>query len=52
MVGKNPDAKDLESIFPTEVLRMFKKEGKINGVIIENMNNWQYAVFTFIAWNP
>ena len=45
MVGKSPNPKDLELIFRTEVLKMLKKEGKINGAIIENMNNWQHSGF-------
>src|SRR5690554_873771 len=39
MTGLEPDAKDLEVPFAMEVFNMLKKEGKINGAIINNMLN-------------
>src|SRR3989339_124787 len=37
--------KDLEEAFQYEVLKMFKKEGKINDTIIENMLSWHHSGF-------
>jgi hypothetical protein len=36
---------DLEDIFQYEVLKMLKKEGKINDVIIQNMLSWRHSGF-------
>jgi len=36
---------DLEEAFQYEVLKMLKKEGKINDVIIENMLSWHHSGF-------
>jgi len=36
---------DLEEAFQYEVLRMLKKEGKINDAIIENMLSWHHSGF-------
>lgn len=36
---------DLEEAFQYEVLKMLKKEGKINDVIIENMLSWRHSGF-------
>lgn len=38
-------AKDLENAFRYEVLKMLKKEGKINDTIIENMLSWNHSGF-------
>lgn len=45
MTGLEPDAKDLEVPFAMEVFNMLKKEGKINGAIINNMLNWNHSGF-------
>jgi ribosomal protein S27E len=37
--------KDLEEVFRYEVLKMLKKEGKINDAIIENMLSWHHSGF-------
>jgi Zn finger protein HypA/HybF involved in hydrogenase expression len=37
--------KDLKEAFQYEVLKMLKKEGKINDVIIENMLSWHHSGF-------
>jgi hypothetical protein len=34
---------DLEEVFLYEVLKMLKKEGKINDTIIENMLSWHHS---------
>jgi len=36
---------DLEEIFQYEVLKMLKKEGKINDAVIENMLSWRHSSF-------
>ena len=36
---------DLEEAFQYEVLKMLKKEGKINDAIIENMRSWHHSGF-------
>ena len=36
---------DLEEIFQYEVLKMLKKEGKINDAVIENMLSWRNSGF-------
>ncbi len=36
---------DLEEIFQYEVLKMLKKEGKINDAVIENMLSWRHSGF-------
>ncbi|EMS77964.1 IS91 family transposase [Desulfotignum phosphitoxidans] len=36
---------DLEKIFQYEVLKMLKKEGKINDAVIENMLSWRHSGF-------
>ncbi len=36
---------DLEEIFQYEVLKMLKKEGKINDAVIENMLSWYNSGF-------
>lgn len=36
---------DLEEAFQYEVLKMLKKEGKINDAIIENMLSWHHSGF-------
>ncbi len=36
---------DLQEIFQHEVLKMLKKEGKINDAIIENMLSWRHTGF-------
>lgn len=36
---------DLEEVFQYEVLKMLKKEGKINNAIIENMLSWRHSGF-------
>ncbi len=36
---------ELEKAFQYEVLKMFKKEGKINDAIIENMLSWYHSGF-------
>ena len=36
---------DLEEIFQYEVLKMLKKEGKINNAVIENMLSWRHSGF-------
>jgi hypothetical protein len=36
---------DLEEIFQYEVLKMLKKEGKINDGVIENMLSWRHSGF-------
>ncbi|WP_291460325.1 transposase [Desulfobacula sp.] len=36
---------DLEEAFQYEVLKMLKKEGKINDAIIENMLSWYHSGF-------
>jgi hypothetical protein len=36
---------DLEEIFQYEVLKMLKKEGKINDAIIQNMLSWRHSGF-------
>jgi hypothetical protein len=38
-------AEDLEEAFQYEVLKMLKKEGKINDAIIENMLSWRHTGF-------
>jgi hypothetical protein len=38
-------AKDLEEAFQYEVLKMLKKEGKINDAVIENMRSWRHTGF-------
>ncbi|MDX9788743.1 MAG: transposase [Desulfobacterales bacterium] len=38
-------AKDLEKAFQHEVLKMLKKEGKINDAIIENLLSWRHSAF-------
>jgi hypothetical protein len=40
-----PNPKDLEDLFRYEVFKMLKFEGKINGVVIENMINWRHSGF-------
>jgi hypothetical protein len=40
IVGKN-----LEKAFQYEVLKMLKKEGKINDAIIENLLSWRHTGF-------
>ena len=37
--------KNLEEAFRYEVLKMLKKEGKINDAIIENMLSWHHSGF-------
>jgi hypothetical protein len=37
--------KDLEEAFQYEVLKMLKKEGKINDAIIDNMLSWHHSGF-------
>ncbi len=39
-------AEDLEEAFQYEVLKMLKKEGKINDAIIENMLSWRHTGFS------
>ena len=36
---------DLEEAFQYEVLKMLKKEGKINDAIIKNMLSWHHSGF-------
>lgn len=38
-------AEDLEKAFQHEVLKMLKKEGKINDAIIENLLSWHHSGF-------
>jgi hypothetical protein len=38
-------AEDLEEAFQYEVLKMLKKEGKINDAVIENMLSWRHTGF-------
>ena len=45
MVGTKPNASDLEEAFRTEILKMLKKEGKINDAVIENMLTWHHSGF-------
>ena len=39
---------DLEEIFQYEVLKVLKKEGKINDAVIENMLSWRHSGFNGI----
>lgn len=48
MVGAEPDASVLEGLFRLEVFSMLKKEGKINGAIIENMLTWHHSGFNVV----
>ncbi len=43
--------KDLEKGFQYEVLKMLKKEGKINNAIIENMLSWPHSGFHVYVGN-
>ncbi len=36
---------DLQEAFQYEVLKMLKKEGKINDAVIENMLSWRHTGF-------
>src|SRR5690554_7457278 len=40
-----PQGKDIEKVFQSEVLKMLKKEGKINQFIIDNMLSWENTGF-------
>ena len=40
-----PDNGELEMLFPYEVFKMLKAEGKITDVLIENMMNWRHSGF-------
>lgn len=41
----NFDPADLQAAFQHEVLKMLKKEGKINAAVIENMLSWRHSGF-------
>lgn len=43
--GPRPNPSDLETAFRLEVLKMLKNEGKITGLIIENMLSWHHSGF-------
>ena len=43
--------KDLEETFQYEVLKMLKKEGQINDLIIENMLSWYHSGFNVYIGN-
>ena len=43
--GSQPNSSDLVKPFRDEVLKMLKKEGKINDAIIENMLSWHHSGF-------
>ena len=44
-MAPNFDRQDLEAAFQYEVLKMLKKEGKINDATIENMLSWHHSGF-------
>ena len=52
MVSPSPLAKDLEEAFRHEVLKMLKKEGKINDTVIENMMSWHHTGFNIYCGPP
>lgn len=45
MTGIIPNAEHLEPLFRLEVLKMLKREGKISGAVIENMDSWHHSGF-------
>ena len=52
MIGVIPNAADLEATFAVEVFDMLKKEGKINRIIIDNMNSWEHSGFNVYCGQP
>ncbi len=49
LLDRGFDPNDLEEAFQYEVLKMLKKEGKINDTTIENMLSWHYNVIQAIS---
>lgn len=47
-----PNADHLEPLFRREVLKLLKREGKINSAIIENMDSWHHSGFHVYCGQP
>jgi len=51
MQGAAPQASELEGLFRAEVLKMLKREKKINDAVIENMDSWHHSGFHVYCGN-